>query len=140
ASLKDHLKGWCEQNGVTFDTENVLNSNQDTAIIHDLWNIEKHGKLNRPPRSGFIPRIGPISLEMVNPDGKSTSESISQISRNSYGGADFTNSKGEKLVARIRAKVLSDNNAELGDVLDICESAISQWRNAYQAAGVRVLL
>ena len=138
ASLKDHLKVWCEQNGVTFDAEHVLDSSRDTAIIHDLWNIEKHGKLDRWPRSGFIPHIGPISLELANPDG--TEDSTLQISPNAYGGADFINSKGEKLVARVRAKVLSGNNSELGDILDICESAISKWRNAYQAAGMPVSL
>jgi hypothetical protein len=136
ASLKDHLKVWCKQNGITFDAEKVINRSRDAAIIHDLWNIEKHGKLDNPPRSGFMPRIGPISLELANPDG--TSDSILRIFTNSYGGADFTNSKGEKLVARIRANVLNGKNSELGDILEICESAISQWTEAYQAAGVPV--
>lgn len=32
-SLKDYLKTWCKQNGVTFDAELVLNSSPDTAIF-----------------------------------------------------------------------------------------------------------
>jgi hypothetical protein len=63
ASLKDHLKAWCEEHGATFRGDNVLNSSREAAIIHDLWNIAKHGKLNKPPRSTFTPRIGQISLE-----------------------------------------------------------------------------
>lgn len=48
ASLKDHLKSWCSKNGKRFMGEQFLNSNKDAAIIHDLWNLDKHAELNRP--------------------------------------------------------------------------------------------
>ena len=55
ACLKDHLKVWCHRNGKTHDYEKLINTNKDVALIHDLWNIDKHGELNRPPRSGVPP-------------------------------------------------------------------------------------
>lgn len=36
ASLKDHLKSWCQTNSRQFDGDALINSNQDVAIIHDL--------------------------------------------------------------------------------------------------------
>src|SRR3954464_8134261 len=56
ACLKDHLKVWCHRNGKTHDYEKLINTNKDVALIHDLWNIDKHGELNRPPRSGVPPK------------------------------------------------------------------------------------
>jgi hypothetical protein len=136
ASLKDYLKQWCTQNGVPFSGDSVVNSSREAAIVHDLWNIEKHALLDRWPRSGFAPHIGPISQQLLNPDGTKT-DGI-QIKTNSYGGADFANLRDEKLIARVCAKVLDDQNSEIGDILDICELAISAWSAAFRSAGVPV--
>jgi hypothetical protein len=136
ASLKDYLNRWCTQNGVTFNGDSVINSSREAAIVHNLWNIEKHGVLDRSPRSGFTPRIGPISQELLNPNATKT-DGI-QIKANSYGGADFANLSGEKLIARVRAKVLDDQNSEVGDIVNICELAISAWSAAFRSAGAPV--
>ena len=133
ASLKDYLNQWCIQNGVTFRGDSVINSSREAAIVHDLWNIEKHALLDTSPRSGFTPRIGPISQELLNPDGRKTRGV--QIKANSYGGADFANLGDEKLIARICAKVIDDQNSEVGDILDICELAIAAWGAAFRSAG-----
>ena len=42
ACLKDHLKVWCKKNAKRHNCENLINTNKDVAIIHDLWNIDKH--------------------------------------------------------------------------------------------------
>lgn len=57
ACMKDHLKAWCAKNGKSFDGENLINTNKDVAIVHDLWNMDKHSDLNRPPRSGHRPKV-----------------------------------------------------------------------------------
>src|ERR1035438_9343683 len=57
ACLKDHLKVWCEKNGKTFNGEKLINSNMDVAIVHDLWNSDKHGKYDRPSRSKRDPQL-----------------------------------------------------------------------------------
>lgn len=57
ACLKDHLKLWCKRNGKPFTGDQLIDSNRDVAIIHDLWNLDKHGELSRPPRSGLSPQL-----------------------------------------------------------------------------------
>src|SRR5205823_4226020 len=57
ACLKDHLKLWCKKNGKPFTGEQLIGGNRDAAIIHDLWNLDKHAELNRPSRSGLSPRL-----------------------------------------------------------------------------------
>lgn len=42
ASLKDHLKAWCKRNGKPFTGDQLIDSNRDVAIIHNLWNLDKH--------------------------------------------------------------------------------------------------
>lgn len=55
ASLKDHLAVWCEQNGKQFLGDQLINTNKAVALVHDLWNVDKHAVLSRPPRSGIRP-------------------------------------------------------------------------------------
>src|SRR5216684_78939 len=57
ACLKDHLKAWCNRNGKPFAGDTLIDSNRDVAIVHDLWNLDKHAELNRPSRSGLSPRF-----------------------------------------------------------------------------------
>src|SRR5258708_7892605 len=57
ACLKDHLKSWCKKNGKRFTGDQLIDSNRDVAIIHDLWNLDKHAELDRPSRSGLSPRF-----------------------------------------------------------------------------------
>src|ERR1700688_3124198 len=57
ACLKDHLKAWCKKNGKPFTGDQLIDSNRDVAIIHDLWNLDKHAELNRPSRSGLSFRL-----------------------------------------------------------------------------------
>jgi hypothetical protein len=57
ASLKDHLKAWCKKQGVQFQGDALINGNRAVALIHDLWNIDKHAELNLPPRSGIKPKL-----------------------------------------------------------------------------------
>jgi hypothetical protein len=59
ASLKDHLHSWCRKTGKPETGDLLINSNRDVAIIHDLWNLDKHAELNRPSRSELSPRLQP---------------------------------------------------------------------------------
>src|SRR6266508_6146785 len=55
--LKDHLKAWCKTNGKPFEGDNLIDSEKDVAIIHDLWDLDKHADLNSPPRSGYRAKL-----------------------------------------------------------------------------------
>jgi hypothetical protein len=67
ASLKDHLKAWCKKQGVPFNNGDILiDSNMSVALIHDLWNVDKHAEeLNSPPRSGFKPKLQNIKTVLA---------------------------------------------------------------------------
>jgi hypothetical protein len=47
ACLKDHLKSWCKKNEKPFTDDQFISSNRDAAIIHALWNLDKHADLDR---------------------------------------------------------------------------------------------
>ena len=57
ACLKDHLKSWCKKNGKPFTGDQLMDSNRDAAIIHDLWNLDKHGGPSHDSKSGLSPRL-----------------------------------------------------------------------------------
>src|SRR4051812_43588137 len=59
ACLKDHLKAWCGST-VRFDGDMLIDSNRAVGMIHDLWNVDKHFQLTRPPRSGTQPALRDI--------------------------------------------------------------------------------
>ncbi len=40
------------------DIEAAVAASADLALLADLANLDKHGHLNRPPRSGTVPQIG----------------------------------------------------------------------------------
>jgi hypothetical protein len=67
ACIKDHLKYWCKKYKVTFEGDTVINTNKNSvALIHDLWNVEKHAVLDkRPPRSGHTPMVKNLQKELV---------------------------------------------------------------------------
>jgi hypothetical protein len=41
------------------DIEAAITASRDLALLADLANLDKHGQLDKPPRSGIVPRIGP---------------------------------------------------------------------------------
>jgi len=49
ASLKDHLKAWCRRQRAPFHGETLINTNKSVALIHDLWNIDKHARTGSSP-------------------------------------------------------------------------------------------
>lgn len=71
ASMKDHLKAWCKKQGVVFNGDALINSNRAVALIHDLWNVDKHAELTTPPRSGHRPRLLGLRKNLVISSGTS---------------------------------------------------------------------
>lgn len=74
ACLKDHLKVWCDRNGKPFQGDILIDSVREVAIVHDLWNLDKHGKLDRSrsklyprmveaPRSTLVMKVGPAQSQ-----------------------------------------------------------------------------
>lgn len=56
--LKDSLKDASASTGISPQTvETEITNNADLALLADLANLDKHGRLSKPPRSGHSPRI-----------------------------------------------------------------------------------
>jgi hypothetical protein len=138
ACMKDHLKVWCTKNNKVFEGENLINSDKNVAIVHDLWNIEKHAELDRPPRSGHRPRIQDLSQMLSLSTGTSAgSSAMFTIDPRTGGRKTQTQGNGSvKLV--ITAQVVDEHGTLLGDFAEICEKATAAWEQTLNRAGVAI--
>jgi len=133
ASLKDHLHAWCRKNGKPATGDQLINSDRDVAIVHDLWNLDKHAELNRPSRSGLSPRLQPAhtTLEFKI----TTSEETPLITIPVFGGP--IQAHGDANV-RITAVVFDKDGNSLGDLEPICLRAVAAWQAEFVKAGVKI--
>jgi hypothetical protein len=132
ACLKDHLKVWCKNNSKPFEGEALLDSNREVAIVHDLWNLDKHAELNRPSRSGLSPRFSNpprCTMELRAEAGKPQPESLIPVA-----GGGVIRSKGASL--RIFADVVDKDGNALGSLEDICEKAVAAWEAEFKKVGL----
>lgn len=59
--LKDSLKAASGKTGIDGKTiEDAVTNDPDLALLTDLANLDKHGHLNRPPRSGHAPKVAHV--------------------------------------------------------------------------------
>jgi len=138
ACLKDHLKIWCEKNGRSFDGDKLINSNRDVAIIHDLWNIDKHAELNKPPRSGHYPKLTGLRRVLALLSGPQLGSS-SSLSINTRTGEAIVGTSGSgKVQLAIFAQVVDENNNTLGLFQNICEQAAEAWEQEFKKVGVPI--
>src|ERR1700722_9806056 len=118
ACLKDHLKVWCDKNGKPFAGDALIDANRDVAIVHDLWNFDKHSELKRS-RSRLFPRfLDPPHTSMVFKGGVGKQPML-QIP---VFGGPMQVKDGASL--RITATVIDKDGNALGDFENICEKAV----------------
>lgn len=129
ASIKDHFKVWCENNNVPFKGDELINHNLDVAIIHDLWNIDKHAKL-RQPRSGFLPILQELHRGMTL-----SAQSTVDIPVN-FSGQDSEVTTDGSFQFIITGQVVDENGEIRGDFTDICTKAIDSWLDLLKSSGV----
>ena len=125
ASLIDNLHVWCRKNGKSETGDQLINSDRDVAIIHDLWNMDKHAELNRPSRSGLSPRLQPAhtTLEFK----VTTSEETPLITIPVVGGP--IQAHGDANVRITESMVDKDGNS-LGDLEPICLRAVAACKRS----------
>jgi len=126
ACLKDHLKAWCNKNGKAFTGEGLINNNQDVAIIHDLWNLDKHAESNRPSRSGLSPRFQSPPVAAIVPKGSSFVLDFKMVDGRLRSQASL----------RIAAIVVDEHGNSLGSLEDIALRAVTAWEAELGKAGV----
>lgn len=130
ATLCDHSKIYCRDNNINFDPQKFINANRDVAIVHDLWNTDKHVELDRPPRSGFRPKITDLR-RVLSLTGGATGV---QVSISSDGNVQL--SEGAGATASIFGVVVDENGGMLGILPQICESAIAAWEAEFKRVGI----
>lgn len=138
ASLKDHLKVWCEKNGQHFAGDDLINSNQDVALVHDLWNLDKHAKLLRPPRSGILPTLRDLrqDLKLSTSTVPNSSGMLQWDPRTGEIKVQTTGGATASLV--IDADVVDEQGNKFGTLAAICERAATEWEKILAFAGVQV--
>ena len=134
ASLKDHLHAWCRKNGKPETGDQLINSDRDVAIIHDLWNLDKHAELNRPSRSGLSPRLQPAhtTLEFK----VTTSEETPLITIPVFGDLS-------KLMVMLTCELLQPWLTRTATRLEtsslICLRAVAAWQAEFVKAGIKIV-
>jgi hypothetical protein len=126
ACLKDHLKDWCNKNGKAFTGEDLINNNKDVAIIHDLWNLDKHAELNRRSRSGLSPRLQSPPVAAIVPKGFSFVLDFKMVDDRLKSQANL----------RIAAIVVDEHGNSLGSLEDIALRAVTAWEAELVRTGV----
>ncbi len=139
ACLKDHLRAWCRKHGVPFNGEQLINSNRSVAIIHDLWNIDKHYELDKKPRSGVKPKLTAPSWALTLTAGGS-SDSYVSATLDPQTGRLVINSSGAGSSAdrRLRSNIVDEAGNRIGDFLQTCQEAAEAWTVAFKQHGVPI--
>lgn len=135
ACLKDHLNAWCRKNGKPETGDQLINGNRDVAIIHDLWNLDKHSELNRPSRSGLSPRL--LQPQTTLEFKITTTEETPLLVLSPFGEGkvlahEFAN-------ARITATVVDKDGNTLGELEPICLRAVAAWQAEFVKAGLKIV-
>ena len=105
--LKDATKAEHASTGVAKATVEAAITNEPAlALLADLANLDKHGNLNKPPRSGDVPRIQ---------------------------GAAGTSSSGR---AGWRLDLEIDHAGKQHDGLGVAEDAVDAWRSVLRQWGL----
>lgn len=136
ARLRDHLKVWCIQSALPFDGDAVINNNRSVALVHDLWNTQKHAELSRPTRSGIKkPQLVRVAKAMRVTQGPTESTHFrlpldgSPMFRVSGPG------RGELI---LDGEIQDENGNRVAGFLETCEEAVGHWEAALARAGVVV--
>jgi hypothetical protein len=106
--LKDALIAEEASTGVSRELiEKAITDDPDLALLADLANLDKHGKLTKPPRSGHVPII-----------------------RSVEGDAEDSAMRGWRL------RLTVDHGGSSLDGLDIAQEAIDAWRRTLASWGL----
>ena len=138
ASLKDHLKVWCRKNGKEFTGDQLINSNHNVALVHDLWNIDKHAELDKSPRSGIRPKLQNLRQHLQLSTGTEANSSVVFQWDPRTGKMESMATGGGKAALIIDADVVDESGSEVGKLAAICEAAATEWENALKTAAVPV--
>lgn len=136
ASLKDHLKVWCKRNDVVFEGDHLIKNNNAVALIHDLWNTDKHAELNNPSRSGHKPKLGNVQTALRISTGDTIGSGVRLSLDPKTGRFVSTSTDGGKMNIVLDSQILDESDNPIADFAQTCEEAVDAWLRTLEAAGV----
>ena len=136
ASLKDHLKAWCKLQGMPFNGDALIDSNKAVALIHDLWNVDKHAELTSKPRSGSVPKLDDLRQALVISAGTEAGSGVF-YSMDPRTGMVTTGASGSgSIKVSLTAQVVDEGGNILGELSALCTEAVAAWEKEFVAVGV----
>lgn len=131
---KDHLKEWCKDNNMPFEGDNIIKNNNDVAVVHDLWNLDKHKRLNTKPRSGFLPTLSKpeISMNTSIPAG-ATGGVVITLSPQT-GKMEVIQDGSGTVRLELNVEVFNGKKS-IGQLSEICSRAIDVWAAEFKRVG-----
>lgn len=135
ASIRDHLKLWCEAKGVSAPGDALINSNLAVALVHDLWNRDKHGALMRP-RSGYQPYLSSVEQSLVVEPVNGPGSSLEVRLDAKTGETLAFPGPNTRLSLVVDGEILDESGKTLGPLLSICHAAVEAWMKELENAGV----
>ena len=137
ACLKDHLKEWCANNGRPFEGDTLINTNRDVALVHDLWNTDKHAKLTKA-RSGCRPKVVGLRQTLALTTG--SGEQGGTVFRMELGTGKVLTSSigGGSSGLRVNGQIADENDTKVGEFLEVCQRATDAWEQALVHAGIPI--
>ena len=138
ASLKDHLKAWCKLKQFPFNGDALIDSNNAVALIHDLWNVDKHAELTSKPRSGSVPELRDISRALVVSAGTEAGSSVFYSMGLWTGNITTGSSGGGSVKISLTAQVVDKSGVILGELSSLCAEAVAAWEKEFATVGVNV--
>lgn len=138
ACIKDHLAAWSKRSGIKFTGDELINSNKSVAIIHDIWNVDKHYELKFKPRSGFTPRLINLRTVMRMSTGSGEGESGVVMTFGEDGQVVMQTMGGGSAALVLTAEVVDDLDQVQGDFEQLCTTAVEAWLAELKTAGVPI--
>ncbi|WP_431300450.1 hypothetical protein [Tabrizicola sp. BL-A-41-H6] len=133
ASLKDHVDIFCKRSKIPKIGDGIIDSHREVALIHDLWNVDKHGSLNRPPRSGFTPMLRSVSRVVTLT--ASGENSVVSIFFNPISGMMETQGEVQVLLS---AQIVTEDGEFIADFRPTCEAALAIWLREIEWLGIDI--
>jgi len=135
ASLKDYLKVWCKRNGKAFNGDNLINSSKSVALIHDLWNTDKHVELTSP-RSGHKPKLSNVKTCMRISGGTSDGSGGAFSFDPRTGKLEISTTGDGSVLLVLDSQILDENGNFIADFVQTCEEAVEAWSSELVSVGV----
>jgi len=138
ASLKDHLKVWCKSKELLFKGDLLIDSNIAVALIHDLWNVDKHAELTSKPRSGVQPILKDIHRSLVMTAGTEVGSGVMYSIDPRTGKVTTSSSGSGQIKVAINAIVADAQGNVLGEFSALCEEAVDAWQKGFASVGIHI--